>query len=258
MIINRSNDCPHCGVGHTNSCYIVFDTGYKCFSCGKSNFKSSDYFCYRDEPMINNNNLFPPEHTLDPREFSINSLAWLYSYYLDNEMIRRAGIGYAPAQASKTESLVFFAYNETGKPLGYQRRFFPKQFFSTANLKSNIVLYGGMSNTIVLVEDYISAIRVGQHCPTICLFGTGISDNYINYVINNYDNVLIWLDDDEPGITAANKIERSLIKAYNNAILNRPLIFNKTIKIKKITKSQPKELSKTVIKETLNSYIGVI
>lgn len=255
MIITRSNDCPYCGPDHSNSCYIVYDTGYKCFSCGKSNFKSSDYFCYRGKTATSRTNLFVPEHTLNPREFSINSLAWLYSYYLDSDTIRQAGIGYAPAQAGKTESLLFFVYNEAGEPIGYQRRFFPKQFFSTTSLKSNIVLFGGMSDTIVLVEDYISAIRVGQHCPTICLFGTGISDNYINYVINNYDNVLIWLDDDEPGITAANKIERSLIKAYNNAIINRPLIFNKTININKITKSQPKELSKTVIKETLNSYI---
>jgi hypothetical protein len=54
-----------------------------------------------------------------------------------------------------------------------------------------------ITSTIVLVEDVISALKVGYVHPCVPLFGSHISNRLINIIETNKYNVLIWLDKDK-------------------------------------------------------------
>jgi len=51
------------------------------------------------------------------------------------------------------------------------------------------------SDTLVIVEDILSAIKLGRHCDTIALLGTSFHDDDL-LSIGKYKRVIIYLDDD--------------------------------------------------------------
>lgn len=53
---------------------------------------------------------------------------------------------------------------------------------------------------IVLVEDLISAHKVAQVSPALCLFGTHIHDVALNVLIKENRPVILWLDKDQYGL----------------------------------------------------------
>lgn len=249
MILSRSHDCPRCGNGHSNLCYVVYTTGNWCYSCNTGSSKSSSDFAFQPSPVIARKSLIIPEHTFKINEFSTTVLEWLYSYHVYDDLIRKYHIAYCPAQAGKDESVILpLLDGETSVIVEYQRRYFPKAFESSPGVRRHLFINGeATSHSVWLVEDYISAIRVGAICPSLCLFGTDLSLDKTNYLIRNYKNIIIWLDNDGPGIVASNKIKLYLDKISMNYAF-------KSINIKELTtEKQPKEYTpheiKTMIKQ---------
>lgn len=247
MIVSRSTTCPYCGSDHMNSCYITYHDGAYCFSCGKGTKKSEEDFAFRPKELVSERReLFTPANTLNVNEFSPKVLSWLYSYFVYDNLIRDSRIAYSPATEWYDESLLFPVSNTE-----YQRRFFPKAFFSTSGVKQTVFVCGSQTaNTVVLVEDYVSAIRVGQSAPTLCLFGTSCNKLLEQFIIQNYTDIYIWLDNDEPGINAAKKIEEQLTKAFHYKMLQKPFTYQQVARVCNIsTELQPKEYSDNQIKE---------
>lgn len=255
MIISRSNTCPSCGGPHSNSCYVVYDDGSKCYSCGYGSRNSAEYYAFRPKLELssyNDKELYLPLSTNNTKKFSNNALKWLYDYYIYDELIEKYKIGYVEATPYLHESLLF-PILESGMVVDYQRRYFPKAFFSSSGVKKRVFVTGKNTNTIVLVEDFISSIRVGEEIDCMCLFGTSITQNQINYLMSNYCHIKIWLDPDEPGVQAATKISNQLFKDYSR-YCGINLYQQKgecTIEIIS-TSEQPKSLSPQQIKEILN------
>ncbi len=216
MIISRSTECIYCGGGHFNSCYITYDDGDHCFSCGKGTRRSSEYFSYRPEisnSEFGNQVLKTPVYST---EFSPSVLEWLYGYYVYEDLIRKYRIKYCEPQYDKPESILLPIMNSKDELIAYQRRFFPKGFYSTPTVKQLLFIAGKTEgDTICIVEDYISAIRVGEAIDTLCLFGTSITDDQLSFIINHYNNVIVWMDGDEPGLNAAKKIINKTQKSFS-------------------------------------------
>jgi len=58
--------------------------------------------------------------------------------------------------------------------------------------------YNNYKPPIILVEDLISASKVGHHTPTLCLFGSNISlKRLATLKLLGYNEVIIWLDWDK-------------------------------------------------------------
>lgn len=129
MILTRSHDCPRCGPGHDNLCYITYDTGEHCFSCGVGSSKPGDYFVHRPTPLEIKRNVFTPTHTTNIQEFSATALEWLYSYYVYEPLIKQYRIAYCPPQCGKDESILLPLLDGGGEMIEYQRRFFPQSLF---------------------------------------------------------------------------------------------------------------------------------
>ena len=75
-----------------------------------------------------------------------------------------------------------------------------------------------LNNTIVLVEDVISAIRVSKYLDCVHLGGTSINKSTED-LLNAYINVYIFLDGDEAGKNGAMKIRNKLKLNYNVRVI---------------------------------------
>lgn len=258
MIVSRSNDCPYCGENHANLCYTVYDNGDFCFSCHKGNIKSDKHFAFRPRvthEIAEDRNLVLPAYTADTHNFSPVVLEWLYSYYLFDKEIKEAGILYCPAQEGRDESVLMTIKDEAGNIIEYQRRFFPKSFFSSSGVKNSLFIKDNKAdNTVCLVEDYISTLRVGTAVNTLCLFGTDLNTRKIEYIIKNYSRIFIWLDPDAPGIDAAKVLDKKLTNAIDKLLYDYPYHYQNKIEVVNVkTEKQPKDYSNSEISQIIRN-----
>ena len=70
---------------------------------------------------------------------------------------------------------------------------------------------------VVLVEDMLSAMRVGEVCKAIALRGTSFNDNKLCQILDSGINFIVWLDSDKPGQEAAKTLIHKL-KWWNGKV----------------------------------------
>lgn len=234
-IISRSKDCHNCGANHSNLCYTVYHDGWYCYSCHTGSRKSSEHYVFRPQELVTEKKkLVVPANTLNINKFSVKALEWLYSYYVYDDLISNSRIAYCESTEHYPESLLLpVLFDQDNNLIEYQRRFFPKAFFSSSGVK-DVVFISGKGDKLIIVEDYISALRVGQHTPCLCLFGTSFKPNVMLNRLMQYTDISIWLDNDEPGIVASDKIFKQLQKEYKIQAKLRPMLYQNDINIRQI------------------------
>lgn len=108
-----------------------------------------------------------------------------------------------------------------GKPLqGPKARFYGS--------KEETFAYSGsdklqLRNSLVIVEDSLSSIKVGRHCCSIPLFGSSISNSKLASICaNKYNSIYVWLDSDK--LRAAHSIsDRIKLLGINSSVINTEL-----------------------------------
>ena len=139
-------------------------------------------------------------------EIPTEGLLWLFKYDITLEEIERYGIGYSASHncvvlpvtrqlkmGSPYKDVIYWqgrrlgGLDGRGKKLGY----YCPQNTRVINFAST----DHWSDTLVLVEDYLSAIKVGRVCKTIALFGTKIPKDVWQTAIRA-KKVYIWMDYD--------------------------------------------------------------
>lgn len=264
MLLSKSHDCPKCGGPHENACFVTYDNGWHCFSCGASYVTDVDNYSFRAQKTASKGVYIPEHITFNPDKFSLYVLNWLYQYGLYKSDIKKYNIGYIPYEEFKTKSELEFKGESLLFPIisnleigNYQRRFFPDKKILTVGNKELIFLPqkdSSFCDKIVLVEDYISAIKVSGVIPSMCLFGTKLKENQLEECLR-YRNIIIWLDGDKPGQDGANKIYKKLcdtikyrckLNAFNSMCYNVRII---------TTDNDPKTYSSTEINTILNCSI---
>lgn len=65
-------------------------------------------------------------------------------------------------------------------------------------------------NRVVIVEDPLSMIRVGEHVQTMCLLGTSLKERQFITNCMKYKEAVVWLDGDGAGLTGALKVMHHL------------------------------------------------
>ncbi len=248
--------CPFCLSGTNTPCFATYDNGYFCFTCNKRKSTDRAQYAYRPSLISSDKSMTVPKHTQNTCEFSPSVLKWLYSYYVYDDLIKKYGIAYVPYDKYgkfEGESLLLPVYVNHELTF-YQQRFFPNKQFITKGDKTSpfIIKHRDNLTRIVLVEDYISAVRVGQHSNVICLHGVHVHYNVAKLLQYLNMNVIIWLDPDEAGQTASKAIMSQLVTAMN--INNRDRAFairdSRSVTIRS-TKLQPKDYSNQELKQIL-------
>ncbi len=250
--------CPFCGSGTRTSCFATYDDGYCCFTCGKKKIEKAGYawkpaFAQKPSGMME-----LPQMTQNISKFSLPVLQWLYKYYVFDELIKKYSISYVPPIDKMSESLLLPVFDGQ-KLVSYQQRFFPKKSFITKGDKTQpymIKCANPISNEIILVEDFISAIRLGEHMNTICLFGVHISHVMSKFIENLNMNIKIWLDPDAPGRQASSEMSAKLTKSMIYCAKYRAFAVREPRTVEVImTALQPKDYSDGELIAILKSEI---
>lgn len=145
---------------------------------------------------------------------------------------------------SETKQYLIFIIWNKDIILAWQARYFgtnPKHpKWISFGINENIIhICGKKTSKIILVEDLISAIKVGHEHQALCLFGSNLSTKRLTYLrlIPDLDEVYVWLDYDKrsEAILMAN---RAMFMGFKTKVIH--------------TKKDPKEYSY----EEITNYIN--
>lgn len=169
---------------------------------------------------------------------------WILQYGLSMDDINAAGVCWS----DKFSSILFPRYLD-GNMVAFQARRFPNEggpkyvtYGDSASLYDALRGSTGR-DTLVLVEDYLSGLKVSQVAPAFVLNGTGLKDAQLTYLLKDYSKFVIMLDNDN-----------WQVKTSQFKLLKRVSTFAKKASIVEVTKD-PKEYELAELKTLLQDYI---
>lgn len=232
----KLSQCPRCAERGRdrgrNNLANYSDGGCHCFSCGYHRVGNFAAIMRQKVEPVNAN-----EKALLPRDFTRQVPAegwrWLLQY----------GLPYSYWQTycgftEKENRLVFTVGNPTQFSVGRALTVGDSKWKIYGDKTGYVEVIGGeLSEKIVLVEDIISAHKVGHVAKAIPLFGTNVFDNVVKKLKDFNLPVVLWLDQDQYGLLPK-KINRL------QSLLTVPVTYRSLPK-------DPKEYTIAEIKEIL-------
>ena len=171
------------------------------------------------------------------RDIPIAPLRWLKGYGLTNQEIIQNNFVWSPSRSL----LISRVLSSSDTLTLWQGRYFgsdpnhPKYFTKGNKEELHII---GSGKDIVLVEDLISAIKVGRHVASLTMWGSGIPLIALKRLSERFKRLWIWNDLDK-----LDEARRTAKKA---------LLFDfESITVVQ-TQNDPKDYSDTEIREWLN------
>lgn len=209
--------CDNCGSSDALTDYV--DHTF-CFSCHnyvpihkeRSMFEQNiEVYLEKEDPVL-------PEDLCD--KFSAEAMLWLWKYKVTPKLIEKYHIKYYP----QWDAIVLPYYSKDNELLFYQVRcirynmgpkyqtFGQKQLFWSKDSPKR--------DFVVIVEDIISAIKVGEVAQTVSLLGTSLKDRDMLTLATRYDTIVVWLDGDKPGRRSSRKLVKKLSLMVNVIEIN--------------------------------------
>lgn len=150
----------------------------------------------------------------DPQEWPLDARIWLYKAGVSNADIEALGFYWNPRLCR----VVMPVRNPCGELIYWQARTLdphnPRKYLNPAADKSALVARYGDGPVIVLTEDILSAYKVSRvGVAGWCLMGTKLSQYVAGELMRERKPVIVFLDPDGAGQSAASKIVRAL-RAY--------------------------------------------
>lgn len=140
---------------------------------------------------------------------------WLKKYGLTEHEIQTNKIGWS----GTFNRLIYPVYDHYGNLLMYQGRLFEtiegskRARFHTQGRPEKVDAYFGVNwennlhDSVCVVEDVISAIKVSRVCPALPLWGSELSLSRIIRIAEIFKNLIIWLDHDKASYQARCEIK---------------------------------------------------
>lgn len=129
--------------------------------------------------------------------FPVNAFKWLLQYGLTSRECDKFGIKWSPSR----QMICWKVKNPMGTIIGWQGRNFNPQakskYTSYGAIHKDLCLLGDKTDKLVLVEDYISAIKVSSHSSCMPLFGCTINLEGLQAISKRFKGVIVWLDSDK-------------------------------------------------------------
>jgi Zn ribbon nucleic-acid-binding protein len=234
--------CPRCG---SRDNLGVWKDGHKfCFGCGYwESSPDSITNIKRKLAVDNNNNGDGPVFDPDDYTYALpdKARAWLDKYG-----ITRAEVTHFDIMWNKnTDSLVFPVIIGGKITLTSERYFGPdpnQPKYKIKGQKNNHNLFITNKNqkgTVVFVEDFLSAIKVGRFVGACPLFGSTVGGNALKWAIGNFSKIRVWLDYDKAGQSV---VEASKLSQYCSDVRSI------------ISTLDPKEYSNNDLRNILEKY----
>lgn len=217
---------------------------HRCKDKGFYSLKNSHVYKDIHQHVTNNTTGFPTDFTLD---IPIQYKTWFYQYGLTDADLREQRFGFSPSLGR----VVMPVYDPiTGDPVFYQARDTytnrsPKYLSQKGAIKRPLIInnwkHADYRRPIVLVEDRISAIKVGKETHACCLFGTAANRIFLSRLAESYHTAVVWFDNDTAGIKSGRILKNQLSFIFERAIMIQ-------------TEKQPKEYSPDEIFKLLRKH----
>lgn len=210
-------DCDGGVKDHTKRLWIKVERGKivgYCHNCG----------AYR---VVRDNNRYKNKKKLDksyifnglPKDFTVEIppvyKVWLYKYRIYDDIIAKFGIGWS----DHYHRIILPYYHEKDCVLWQGRAALPGQSpkYLTYKDKSFEMFEVNQykSDSVVLVEDIASCIRVSETSNVIALLGTKLSSSARDIILSKYNHIKIWLDRDRAGMLGILKLKKQLQTVSN-------------------------------------------
>jgi len=140
---------------------------------------------------------FPEDYTTDLANAPIH---WLKFHQITDKEIEEHRMGWSESQ----RLLIFPLFNGNGELVAWQGRSFDPskkiKYISHGpihKLRHFVGISSSVDNTVILVEDLISAIRIGRFHTAMPLWGTHIPLELITDLAAEFRSVGVWLDSDK-------------------------------------------------------------
>lgn len=150
----------------------------------------------------------PMPANFEPSSWPLAARVWLYKAGLSNEQIIANGFYYCEPLSRIVMPVVL-----AGIVVFWQARGFdpgrPK-YINPATERPPLSARYGMGAPLVLTEDILSAIRVGEVTTAYSLLGTSMSDAVLRMAKADHLPVRVWLDPDRAGSRGRRKIVPAL------------------------------------------------
>lgn len=237
----------HCKHGHNNDrCYLTHKghviLAY-CHHChGRGVLKVSNSYVKRalKPPVLPPAKVYtlPYDSLPATSKWPVEANTWLARGGVSVDLADRKGIVYSPKFDRVCIPVVF-----NGTYQGYTARRLkdngtPKYINRTNTPDTFIYSCPAGGDTVVLVEDILSCIRVGEQMSAVALQGTSVSDTLLAYLTKHYTSFIVWLDNDNRQVK------------LNQAALARTLSLYGSVRLLK-TDRDPKEMTDEQIKQAL-------
>lgn len=215
MSFSHHEPCPRCG-SRDNLARYRDGSGW-CFGCGhREKATVSSYVMsnlHKGRERHEDSGEQQPQMPDDVgTQFSEDAVRWMERFYLDVPTAIRRGVLYSATRDQIIYQLghVWQARNlKAGGSDGNSRRRFSKNFTS-GNVNECLHIYAVPDSTrdegrnlevesdsLVIVEDPVSAIRVAALYDAMPLLGSHLATSRLNAVAGLYKAVVVWLDSDK-------------------------------------------------------------
>ena len=200
----------HCKEGHNNDrlyisnkedCYLFYC--HHCGSKGKLDKHLKHYHRHvtpKAKPKYVSAN--PPEDAeFKVMHWPVKAIAWLAKAKLNVKQIEQQGMWWSeklqrvgiPVVANGYQGFIARNIDAHGAKYLVKRKDDQKFIFRRRPKKD--------SRTVVIVEDALSCIRLSYAgYNAVALQGTSLTDTMLSYLLDHYDNFIVWLDDDKPEV----------------------------------------------------------
>lgn len=219
---------PSLLISHNKSGYSCY-----CFKCGETDFHAHEDLTLRRKLQYQQtkelfNDIKVPTDIVFSNQLSDDTVVWLGKAGVSPELAEHYGIGY-----SKYYNRAYLPIKDTkGNILFQQWRSVdgsqPK-YINQRGASKDVLFYSDdakvlpnhkpKERAVVVVEDILSAIRVGRLQKACAMLGTSISNHNLLNIVELYDTIYIWTDSDKAGIKSRKKLRR-LFSLYNKTIID--------------------------------------
>ncbi len=216
-MMKNNQPCDDC---NSSDAKAYYGTHSYCFACGtRKNLKTENFCDSYFPPMeavliksvtdlpITRSNIFSPE------ALKICMLAGLFGNHrvkYNLSFVQYERVLLPSGMEIELKNRILIPITETLYQARSTDGSLPKYY--TIGAKQQVVMEGTIEPQIVIVvEDMFSAIRLNSIGYNVLpLLGTSITDESELTIANNYDNIIIWMDDDKAGKDASIKIGTKL------------------------------------------------
>jgi hypothetical protein len=187
-------ECPSCHIPGSKKTFAKYTDGHGyCFYC--SHYESGHILTVLERKSDEPETIKLPYDAQN--EIPVKCLIWLAQYEISRQELLSHGIMYSESK----DFLVFPYYGDDKQLVAWQGRDFkpnPKsKWYSKGPLEDVYKFCGDRSNRCVVVEDIVSAIKVGRFCQAMPIFGTNCKSRRLaSLKLLGIDELIVWLDPD--------------------------------------------------------------